>query len=264
MIERGWLGEKRGQGFYKRVGKGDRKKSTRSIWKTLEYHPAQKAALRLASRRVAEYRRPAASACARWWPRTDRAGTFLWKLFSDLFLYSADMVPEISDRIVEIDRAMRWGYANTLGPFELWDALGVEDTVARMRERRPRRFRRTSRDAVHRARNRSTRPPTATAARTPSTSICAGSTLSASSKTAPGHHRAQRREARARRGEEERRRSLIDLGDGVLCLEFHSKMNSHRRRPDHHDPRRHRRDRARISRPWSSPTRARTSASAPT
>ena len=55
----------------------------------------------------------------------DRAGQFLWKLFSDLFLYSASMVPEISDRIVEIDRAMRWGYANKLGPFELWDALGV-------------------------------------------------------------------------------------------------------------------------------------------
>src|SRR5204862_2831727 len=62
----------------------------------------------------------------------DRAGTFLWKLFSDLFLYSAAMVPEISDRIVEIDRAMRWGYANSLGPFELWDALGVEETVKRL------------------------------------------------------------------------------------------------------------------------------------
>src|SRR5207253_2706984 len=64
----------------------------------------------------------------------DRAGTFLWKLFSDLFLYSASMVPEISDRIVEIDRAMRWGYANALGPFELWDALGVQETVRRIEE----------------------------------------------------------------------------------------------------------------------------------
>ena len=65
---------------------------------------------------------------------TDRPGTFLWRLFSDLVLYSASMVPEISDRVVEIDRAMRWGYANSLGPFELWDALGVEATVARMRK----------------------------------------------------------------------------------------------------------------------------------
>ena len=63
----------------------------------------------------------------------DRAGQFLWKLFRDFVLYSARMVPEISDRIVEIDRAMRWGYGFTLGPFELWDALGVPQTVERMR-----------------------------------------------------------------------------------------------------------------------------------
>ena len=42
------------------------------------------------------------------------------------------MVPEISDRIVEIDRAMRWGYAHKLGPFELWDALGFEDVCKRL------------------------------------------------------------------------------------------------------------------------------------
>ena len=59
----------------------------------------------------------------------DRVGRFLWKFFSDLFLYSAEMVPEISDRIVEIDRAMRWGYAHKLGPFELWDALGFVEVV---------------------------------------------------------------------------------------------------------------------------------------
>src|SRR6185312_490346 len=57
---------------------------------------------------------------------TDRVGTFLWKLYSDLFLYSAEMVPEI------IDRAMRWGYAHKLGPFELWDALGFEDVCKRL------------------------------------------------------------------------------------------------------------------------------------
>ena len=51
-------------------------------------------------------------------------------------VYAAGMVPEISDRIVEIDRAMRWGYAIKLGPFELWDALGFPDTAERMHERR--------------------------------------------------------------------------------------------------------------------------------
>ena len=57
-------------------------------------------------------------------------GRFLWPLFRDFCNYSALMVPEISDRIVEIDRAMRWGFAFQLGPFQLWDALGVPETVA--------------------------------------------------------------------------------------------------------------------------------------
>src|SRR6185369_16358264 len=62
----------------------------------------------------------------------DRAGKYIWTLFRDYLAYSAQMVPEISDRIVEIDRAMRWGYNFTYGPFELWDALGVADTARRM------------------------------------------------------------------------------------------------------------------------------------
>ena len=61
----------------------------------------------------------------------DRVGQFLWPLFRDFLIYSAEMVPEISDRIVEIDRAMRWGFAFELGPFELWDALGFEQTARR-------------------------------------------------------------------------------------------------------------------------------------
>ena len=86
--------------------------------------PGREAALSL-RRSGAQHRRSGASACALWCARTIARARFLWKLFSDLFLYSAEMVPEISDRIVEIDRAMRWGYANKLGPFELWDALGL-------------------------------------------------------------------------------------------------------------------------------------------
>src|SRR5439155_24611926 len=66
-----------------------------------------------------------------------RACTYLLKLFINLILYSASEVPEISDRVVEIDRAMRWGYANKLGPFELWDAVGFEATTRRMEKERP-------------------------------------------------------------------------------------------------------------------------------
>ena len=132
MIERGWLGEKRGQGFYKRAGKD---KEIHAIdRKTLEYHPLQKArfASAEAARNIEDFGERLRTLIA----TPDRAGSFLWKLFSDVFAYSASVAPEISDRIVEIDRAMRWGYANGLGPFELWDALGVRETVARMEKER--------------------------------------------------------------------------------------------------------------------------------
>ena len=70
--------------------------------------------------------------------KSDRAGAFLWAALSDLWTYSANRVPEISDSIVEIDRAMKLGFNWELGPFELWDAAGSEPTVARMkREGKP-------------------------------------------------------------------------------------------------------------------------------
>src|SRR5271166_3128810 len=64
----------------------------------------------------------------------DKAGAFLWAALSDLWTYSANRVPEISNTIVNIDRAMKLGFNWELGPFELWDAAGVEATVARMKK----------------------------------------------------------------------------------------------------------------------------------
>ncbi len=64
----------------------------------------------------------------------DRVGAFLWKTMSRTFRYTANRIPEIADTIVEIDRAMRWGYSWELGLFETWDAIGVEKSVARMKE----------------------------------------------------------------------------------------------------------------------------------
>jgi 3-hydroxyacyl-CoA dehydrogenase len=128
MARRGWLGDKAGQGFYKRVGKG------REIWvvdwRTLEYRPAQRPDFpSLDTARAIE---DLGGRLRYLVAQHDRAGNFLWKLFRDVLLYSASLVPEISDRVVEIDRAMRWGYGHAMGPFELWDALGFRKTVERM------------------------------------------------------------------------------------------------------------------------------------
>ena len=63
----------------------------------------------------------------------DPAGRFAWEIVAGTLLYSANRIPEICDDITAIDDAMRWGYAWDLGPFELWDALGVPETVERMK-----------------------------------------------------------------------------------------------------------------------------------
>ena len=141
MLERKWLGDKTKGGFYKKEKGGEGQEDERLAldWKTLEYHPRQKAEISRA-RYGEKYRRHGRARCAcclAWMAapqKNDKAGAFLWAALSDLWTYSANRIPEISDSIVEIDRAMRLGFNWELGPFELWDAAGVEATVARMKK----------------------------------------------------------------------------------------------------------------------------------
>ena len=151
----------------------------------------------------------------------DRVGNFLWSLFSDLFLYSAAMIPEISDRIVEIDQAMRWGYANKLGPFELWDALGFQNVINRL-ESEKRALPENIQKLVSRGGTSLYRE--ASGGRTSYFDFAkkdyetlearSGIVILSDVKRARG---VVKQNAGA---------SLVDLGDGVFCVEFHSKMNS--------------------------------------
>jgi 3-hydroxyacyl-CoA dehydrogenase len=221
MIEQKWLGDKTGQGFYKKTGKGDAKEIQVLDWKTLEYKPLAKP--RFASVEAARNIEDLSERLRTLLRSDDRAGKFLWKVFSDLFLYSAEMIPEISDRVVEIDRAMRWGYANKLGPFELWDALGFADVVTRLEgENRP--LPENVKKMLSRA---------------------AASIYRQAGQAHPvteyfDFHTSTYQPLEPRSGIvtlADRKRSngvvaknsgasLVDLGDGVLCVEFHSKMNS--------------------------------------
>lgn len=222
MLERGWLGEKAGQGFYKRVGTGDERRIHVLDWKTLEYHPAQKPHFD-----TVEAARNIEDLPARLWflvRSADRAGSFLWKLFRDVLLYSAERVPEISDRIVEIDRAMRWGYAHKLGPFELWDALGFEETAERIRnEGRPlpplvEKMLASGAKSFYRPADSNGRP------RSEYFDLCESSYKLLEDRPGVIELAAVKRA----RGVVKKNpgASLVDLGDGVLCLEFHSKMNT--------------------------------------
>ncbi len=210
MLERGWLGEKSGQGYYKRVG---REKAIHAIdLNTLEYHPAGKP--KFPAIEVARMIEDLGERLRALIAGPDRAGTFLWKLFRDYLVYSAERVPEIADRIVEIDRAMRWGYAHTLGPFELWDALGFEAVCERLEKEG-----RALPDNVVRMRSAGAKsfyqPP---GAGVQYFDFAAGAYHPFE---APGIILPRLPCVKTNPGA-----SLRDLGDGVLCVEFHSKVNA--------------------------------------
>jgi len=229
MLERKWLGDKTKGGFYKKQRSGEAKEDERLAldWKTLEYHPRQKPkfpALDMAKNveqtgaRIRMLLGLDGSA-----QKADRAGQFLWAALSDLWTYSANRIPEIADSVVEIDRAMRLGFNWELGPFELWDAAGVEASVERIKkEGRP-------------------------VAANVETLLASGkkSWYSDDPKTASGRAYCDLRTknwepvqvpagvwsvevAKKSKGVVKKNAgaSLVDLGDGVGCIEFHSKMNT--------------------------------------
>jgi 3-hydroxyacyl-CoA dehydrogenase len=222
MMERGLLGEKRGQGFYKRVGKGAEKEIYAIDRKTLEYHPAEK--VKFASvdavRGIEDLPQRLRALVA----GTDRAGQFLWSLYRDFLIYSAEMIPEISDRVVEIDRAMRWGFAFKLGPFETWDALGFRETAARMRSEGCTLPENVARMLKARATsfyeegdsegepNRRYFDMVGLGYRDldPRPGVIALDAVKRARGVVKSNAGA----------------SLVDIGDGAMCLEFHSKMNT--------------------------------------
>src|SRR5450432_3322795 len=222
MLDRGWLGEKRGQGFYKRVGKGAEKEIHALDRKTMEYHPALQ--VRFPAMEAAREIEDLPLRLRTLVVGEDRAGRFLWKLFRDLFVYSATMVPEISGRIVEIDRAMRWGFGFPMGPFELWDALGLPETVERFGlegSAVPLNVAAMLASGARSFYQVADRPGDAGKQYF---DLKGGGYVDL--ETRPGvlvlsdlkHARGVvKKNAGA---------SLVDLGDGALCLEFHSKMNS--------------------------------------
>ncbi len=230
MLERKWLGDKAKGGFYKKARSGDGKEEERMglDWKTLEYRPREKpkfAALDMAKNveDTGARLRMLLGLEGAGPQKGDKAGAFLWSALSDLWTYSANRVPEISDSIVEIDRAMRLGFNWEMGPFELWDAAGVEATVSRMKkEGKPVA---ANVEKLLAAGKKSWYEDDAKSAsgrrywdlkteNWQSVRVSAGVWSVAVAKKSNG---VVKNNSGA---------SLVDLGDGVGCIEFHSKMNT--------------------------------------
>src|SRR5467141_1448035 len=138
IVKRGWLGDKAGQGFYKKVkGEGEKEILTLDV-NTMEYRPRQKA--RFASLEMGKAiedtreRLRALVGPLLEGQKGDKAQQFLWGALSEMCLYAARRVPEISDNVVDVDRALRWGFAWELGPFEIMDAIGVKAFAGQARK----------------------------------------------------------------------------------------------------------------------------------
>jgi 3-hydroxyacyl-CoA dehydrogenase len=134
IVKRNWLGDKTGQGFY-RKSRGADGKEVREVLdlKTLEYKPAVKAnipSLEMA-KNAATLKERLRILLAND-PAKDKAAAFLWPLLSTLWNFSAERIGEAANDAPSIDRAMRAGFNWELGPLEMWDAAGVRPTVDRM------------------------------------------------------------------------------------------------------------------------------------
>ncbi len=240
MLERKWLGDKTKGGFYKKSKSTDGKKEDERMaleWKTLEYHPRQKpkfAALDMAKNvdePRARVRMLLGLDAGSGSQKADKAGDFLWAALSDLWTYSANRIPEISDSVVEIDRAMRMGFNWELGPFELWDAAGVKATVDRMKkEGRPvaanvEKLLASGKTSWY-ADDRST--PSGRCYFDLASGFDSATGQMKPVDVSPGVWSVEVAKKSNANGVVKKNSgaSLVDLGDGVGCIEFHSKMNA--------------------------------------
>jgi 3-hydroxyacyl-CoA dehydrogenase len=219
MHGRKLLGDKTGGGFYKKIKAGDGSSEILTIdLKTFEYREQQKP--RFPSVDMARSMEDTGKRVAALADSPDRVGDFYRKVLGDTFHYAATRIPEISDDIPSVDNAMKWGFSWELGPFELWDAVGVEKIVAQWKKENRtvpplvESLLASSSKTFYTSSNGTRQVFDLASKQFQPVEIPAGILLLPSLKE-------RKKEVRKNAGA-----SLVDLGDGVACLEFHSKMNT--------------------------------------
>jgi 3-hydroxyacyl-CoA dehydrogenase len=218
MIGRGILGNKTKGGFYKKQ-KGEKQEIWTLDVASLEYRPSEK--VKLPALDMAKNIEDTGERIkALVWGK-DRVGAFLWKTMSRTLRYAANRIPEIADTVVEVDRAMRWGFNWEMGVFEVWDVIGVEKSVARMKEEG---------HAIPQNVQRMLDAGATSFYKTEQGGVrlyfdfASGQYVPVSEQ--PGVIVLKSVKDRTGVIKKNAGASLLDLGDGVACLEFHSKMNA--------------------------------------
>jgi 3-hydroxyacyl-CoA dehydrogenase len=131
MVENKWLGDKTGQGFYKKLRDGGGKKKITLNLNTLEYEDQPRA--KFATIEAAKQSDDLKERLKILSKGTDKAGEFIREVNYRLSAYASNRVPEIADEIYRVDDALRAGFGWELGPFQAWDVLGVAKTVEKMK-----------------------------------------------------------------------------------------------------------------------------------
>ncbi len=217
MMENKWLGDKTKQGFYKKSKNAEGKKEILSLdLSSMEYKPQVK--VKFESLGNVKAIEEVGERIKAFVASDDVAGQFAWKITRDTLLYSANRIPEIADDVLNVDNAMKWGFNWDMGPFETWDALGVKETAERITkeggkipvivkavlEKGQGSFYKTEAGKK----------------------FYFDGNKYQEIKTRPNHLviktlKEQKKEIKGNDGA-----SIIDLGDGVLAVEFHTKMNA--------------------------------------
>jgi 3-hydroxyacyl-CoA dehydrogenase len=219
MLANKWLGNKTKQGYYKKV-KDDKGKTVKMMLDidTMEYVPAGKP--KFDSLAEAKKKEDIRASMKSVFNGQDKAGDFVREYFCKNFIYSANRVGEICDDIMSIDNAMKWGYNHQLGPFESWDAVGVKEAVDVMKKLKLKVPQKVEEMLKKGCDSFYTTKPDGKYAydfakkgyvkieENPRIIILPA--LKERNKLVKGNASA----------------SLIDIGDGVVCLEFHTKMNA--------------------------------------
>jgi len=216
MVAKGWTGQKAGQGFYKKEGK----EILALDLKTMAYRPKEK--VRTDSLGMIRNMEAVGDKIKHLAFADDRSGQLTWKVMSRNFMYSAQRLGEIADTIVDIDNGLKWGFGWEMGPFETWDAMGVAPTIERMdADGTPvptwvkdmlANGRQSFYDFNDQGAQTFWNPATQSAV-----AIDEGEKVKRLSLIKRNAERVVKKNFAT---------TLVDLGDGVLCCEFHTKMNA--------------------------------------
>ena len=219
MLERGLLGDKKEQGFYKKVKAKEGTQRFVLNYTTMEYVPSQKVKFPVLDT-IKQAGGDTGKKIKALIESQDKVGQFAWKVVKNLLLYSAAKIPEIADDIVNVDRAMKGGFNHELGPFETWDAIGLRESVARMEKEGDQipnnivEMLRNGKEKFYQKRNGRLCYYDFKIADYREVNISPQIILLPALKE-------RQKVIKSTSGA-----SLIDIGDGVVCLEFHSPNNT--------------------------------------